>query len=231
MPPKGTEQKEKLSYCETARQFEISGRKRVAAWEQICLTIFFCLLWQLLWRTASAAPTSTCDAKPSGPICWLRFSGFGWRMPAPKIAGPGFGKRAATAEKAQVWMKPTDKYGSAKEAIMAIYHENRVRNGYRRITMAIRGLNRPLNHKTVRRLMKELGRGCHVRMKKYRSYKVEVGKIAQKLLNRDFHTDSPNRKWVTDVTGIGLFGKKCICPRFSICTAIWSSEQSQSVPC
>ena len=33
-----TMQKEKLSYCETARQFEVSDDKRVAAWERIYLT-------------------------------------------------------------------------------------------------------------------------------------------------------------------------------------------------
>ena len=33
-----TMQKEKLSYCETVRQFEVSDDKRVAAWECIFLT-------------------------------------------------------------------------------------------------------------------------------------------------------------------------------------------------
>ena len=33
-----TMMKEKLSYCETARQFEISDDKRIAAWERIYLT-------------------------------------------------------------------------------------------------------------------------------------------------------------------------------------------------
>ena len=32
-----TMEKEQLSYCETARQFEISDAKRVAAWERIYL--------------------------------------------------------------------------------------------------------------------------------------------------------------------------------------------------
>ena len=67
--------------------------------------------------------------------------------------------------------------------------------------------------------MKELGLVCRVRMKKYRSYKGEVGKIAPNLLNRDFHAEKPNQKWVTDVTEFSLFGEKSsICPRFSICT-------------
>ena len=65
-----------------------------------------------------------------------------------------------------------------------------------------------VNHKTVQRLMKELGLVCRVRMKKYRSYKGEVGKIAPNLLNRDFHAEKPNQKWVTDVTEFSLFGEK-----------------------
>ena len=47
-----------------------------------------------------------------------------------------------------------------------------------------------------------------VRIKKYRSYKGEVGKIAPNLLNRDFHAENPNQKWVTDVTEFSLFGQK-----------------------
>ena len=56
--------------------------------------------------------------------------------------------------------------------------------------------------------MKALGLICRARMKKYRSYKGNVGKIAPNLLNRDFHADKPNQKWVTDVTEFSLFGEK-----------------------
>ena len=45
-------------------------------------------------------------------------------------------------------------------------------------------------------------------MKECYSYKGEVGKIAPNLLNRDFHTEKPNQKWVTDVTEFSLFGEK-----------------------
>lgn len=92
--------------------------------------------------------------------------------------------------------------------ITAIYHENKGRYGYRRITIELdrRGIH--LNHKTVRRLMKELGLVCRVRMKKYRSYKGETGKIVPNLLKRDFHAEKPNQKWVTDVTEFSLFGEK-----------------------
>ena len=101
-----------------------------------------------------------------------------------------------------------DKHKSAKEEITAIYHENKGRYGYRRITIELRKRNIPLNHKTVQRLMKELGVVCRVRMKKYRSYKGEVGKVAPNLLGREFYAERPNQKWVTDVTEFHLFGEK-----------------------
>ncbi len=117
-------------------------------------------------------------------------------------------------------MDRTDKHAAAKEEITAIYHENRGRYGYRRITAELRNRNLPLNHKTVQRLMKELGLVCRVRMKKYRSYKGEVGKIAPNLLNRDFHADRPNQKWVTDVTEFSLFGEKLyLSPILDLCSS------------
>ena len=105
-------------------------------------------------------------------------------------------------------MNSADKYESVKEEITAIYHENKARYGYRRITAELSNRKLPLNHKTVQRLMKEPGLVCRVRMKKYCSYKGETGKIAPNLLNRDFHADKPNQKWVTDVTEFSRFGEE-----------------------
>ena len=68
--------------------------------------------------------------------------------------------------------------------------------------------------------MKQLGLVCHVRMKKYRSYKGEVGKIAPNLLQRNFHADRPNQKWVTDVTEFSLFGQKLyLSPILDLCSS------------
>ncbi len=112
-----------------------------------------------------------------------------------------------------------DKYSRAKEEIAAIYHENKGRYGYRRITIDLRCRGLTLNHKTVQRLMKELGPICRVRMKKYKSYKGEVGKIAPDLLQRDFEAAKPNRKWVTDVTEFSLFGQKLyLSPILDLCS-------------
>lgn len=44
-----------------------------------------------------------------------------------------------------------------------------------------------------------------IRAVKYRSYKGEIGKIANNILQRQFKADKPNQKWVTDVTEF-MFG-------------------------
>lgn len=104
--------------------------------------------------------------------------------------------------------KQPDKYNVIKEEITVIYHENQGRYGYRRITLELRNRGYCINHKTVQRLMKALYLKCLVRMKKYRSYKGEIGKIAPNIIQRDFKTDAPNKKWTTDITEFALFGRK-----------------------
>ena len=105
-------------------------------------------------------------------------------------------------------METADKYAYIKADILRIFKdENKCRRGYRTVTTELRK-TRLINHKTVQRLMKEMGLYCMVRMKKYRSYKGDVGKIAPNLLNRDFSANQPCNKWVTDVTEFHLFGQK-----------------------
>jgi len=112
-----------------------------------------------------------------------------------------------------------DKYSEAKNAITAIYQEHKGRYGYRRITDELHQRGFMLNHKTVQRLMKELGLLCHVRMKRYKSYKGDVGKIAPDLLSRNFEAERPNQKWVTDVTEFSMFGQKLyLSPILDLCS-------------
>ena len=89
-----------------------------------------------------------------------------------------------------------------------IFYENKGRYGYRWITMELKKQGYSVNHKTVQRLMQETGLICKVRLKKYHSYKGEVGKVAPNLLERDFTAKAPNEKWVTDITEFSLFGQK-----------------------
>lgn len=101
-----------------------------------------------------------------------------------------------------------DSNAEVKELIQAIYNEHDGCYGYRRIRDELMNRGHKVNHKKVYRLMKELGLKCLVRMKKYRSYKGTVGKIAPNILNRNFQAVKPNEKWVTDITEFKLFGEK-----------------------
>ena len=106
-------------------------------------------------------------------------------------------------------MNRPDKYVEVKELIQEIFDEHEGRYGYRRITLQLKNKGIVINHKTVRRLMIEMGLKSLVRMKKYQSYRGNVGKTAPNILGRNFHASKPNEKWVTDVTEFHLHSSHC----------------------
>ena len=101
-----------------------------------------------------------------------------------------------------------DKWAVERCRIAELYHENKGRYGYRRLHTAMRNEGYTISEKTVRKLMSEAEVKCEVRMKKYKSYKGKIGKIAPNLLGRSFYSDKPYSKLVTDVTEFHLFGSK-----------------------
>ena len=56
--------------------------------------------------------------------------------------------------------------------------------------------------------MKLLDLKSIIRIKKYKSYKGEQGKIIANVLQRDFKATEPNQKWATDVTRFSVSGNK-----------------------
>jgi transposase InsO family protein len=109
------------------------------------------------------------------------------------------------------WLKANQKPDprvDIKAKIELIFCEHQGRYGYRRISLALRNAGHYLNHKTVQRLMGELGLKSTVRPKRYKSYKGTVGSIAPNYLDRNFLATKPNEKWVTDVTEFNIKGAK-----------------------
>lgn len=104
--------------------------------------------------------------------------------------------------------KMADKYGPIKIAITQLFLEHKGRYGYRRMLYALRKLKFVINHKTVLRLMNLLGLKSMIRIKKYKSYKGEQGKIAPNIIQRQFSAERPLQKWATDVTEFSVAGKK-----------------------
>ena len=105
-------------------------------------------------------------------------------------------------------LKAADKYAEVKLKLRELFHQHKGRYGYRRLTLVLRQLGHRLNHKTVQRLLEQLGLKSLVRPKKYRSFKGEVGQAADNLLKRKFKARRPNQKWVTDVTEFTVGGEK-----------------------
>ncbi|GHO21654.1 hypothetical protein MY012_27020 [Escherichia coli] len=62
--------------------------------------------------------------------------------------------------------------------------------------------------KTVRKLMQQLGLKSPVRLKKYRSYRGNMGLAAENILQRQFKAEAPCEKWVTDITEFRAGGQK-----------------------
>lgn len=104
--------------------------------------------------------------------------------------------------------KVADKYSSEKEAIKLAFQKHKGRYGYRRITAEMRNRGLLLNHKTVQRLMNEMGLKGKIHKIRYCSYKGQVGKVSPNIINRNFHADAPNRKWTTDITQINIKSTK-----------------------
>lgn len=93
--------------------------------------------------------------------------------------------------------------------IVAIFNENKGRYGVRRVHQALLKRGFQVNHKRVQRIMNQLGLAGKRPKEKYHSYRGEVGKVADNIVNRDFSTEKPLEKWTTDVSQFSLPWGKC----------------------
>ncbi|HED4665021.1 IS3 family transposase [Escherichia coli] len=104
--------------------------------------------------------------------------------------------------------KAKDKYADVKQLIASIFHEHWGCYGYRRIHCELQKRGLKFSGKTVRKLMQQLGLKSPVRLKKYRSYRGNMGLAAENILQRQFKAEAPCEKWVTDITEFRAGGQK-----------------------
>lgn len=97
------------------------------------------------------------------------------------------------------------KYEVTTNEIMHLFHKNDSRYGYRRIYALLKKQNIIISEKIVRRIMKENHLVVKIKKtKKYSSYIGEISKVAENLINRNFHSDKPNQKMPTDITEFSI---------------------------
>ena len=101
-----------------------------------------------------------------------------------------------------------DKHKEIKRMVNQVYHHHKGRYGYRRITLEINKRGVVINHKTIMKLMRELGLKSLIRLKRYKSYKGQIGDTAPNILHRNFKAVKPNKKWATDITEFKVLGNK-----------------------
>ena len=104
-----------------------------------------------------------------------------------------------------------DKDKQIKEEIKTIVEASKGRYGYRRVTLVLKNKGFKINHKRVLRIMREQSLLCSkfkTRSRKYSSYKGQIGKVADNIVNRQFRASKPNQLWLTDVTEFRIKGQE-----------------------
>jgi transposase InsO family protein len=95
------------------------------------------------------------------------------------------------------------------QEIQEIFVENKKRYGVRRVYRELLNRGKKVNHKRVQRIMHTMELMGKRPKEKYHSYKGEVGKVADNIINRDFSTTAPLQKWTTDVSQFNFSWGKC----------------------
>ena len=108
--------------------------------------------------------------------------------------------------------------GLASE-IKEIFDYHKGRYGVRRVHRELVNRGHNINHKRVQRIMHNLGLMGKRPKEKYHSYRGEVGKIADNIIDRNFSAAAPLKKWTTDVSQFNFpWGKCYISPILDMCT-------------
>ena len=87
------------------------------------------------------------------------------------------------------------------ELIRECQQETRQTYGYRRVAIWLERKGIHHNPKTILRVMNKYSLLSVVRRRRYCNYSQTLHRY-DNLLNRDFHADRPNQKWVTDISYI-----------------------------
>ena len=98
-----------------------------------------------------------------------------------------------------------DKYAELRERVRTAFAQAEGRYGYRRVHAILIRDGSIVSEKVVRRLMQDENLTAAGRKKRrYNSYKGEISPEVPNVIARDFHADTPNVKWLTDLTEFAI---------------------------
>ena len=98
-----------------------------------------------------------------------------------------------------------DKYEALRDRITILFAENSGRYGYRRIRALLIREGLRISEKVIRRIMKDCALSViSKKKKKYSSYGGEITPSVPNVIDRDFHANVPNEKWLTDITEFSI---------------------------
>jgi transposase InsO family protein/transposase-like protein len=101
----------------------------------------------------------------------------------------------------QASLNAPDKYAGLRVKIRTVFDESSSRYGYRRIHSSLKNDKITVSEKVIRQIMQEDKLIVpNVKRKKYNSYKGEITPAVPNVIERDFHAEKPNMKWLTDIT-------------------------------
>jgi transposase InsO family protein/transposase-like protein len=105
----------------------------------------------------------------------------------------------------RVRLRLPEKHTALRQLISDVFKANDKRYGYRRVHKRLQRDGVPVSEKIVRRIMAEenlvvSGR----RRRRYSSYAGEISAAVENVIERDFHAEAPNEKWLTDITEFQL---------------------------
>lgn len=94
-----------------------------------------------------------------------------------------------------------DKYSEVRKKIHTVFNDSFSRYGYRRIHSSLKTENITISEKVIWRIMQEDKLIVpNIKRKKYNSYKGEITPAVTNRIERNFHAERPNTKWLTDIT-------------------------------
>lgn len=105
----------------------------------------------------------------------------------------------------EISMSRGDKNASIRSRVKEAFIEMSCRYGYRRIHGLLKAGGLRVSEKRVRLVMRQERLNVYVPKKKYySSYEGEITPAVENIVDRDFHAERPNVKWLTDITEFSI---------------------------